>query len=243
MAWLARLASSPHKKINKRTFCKCSYVGADAFVHPHAVGEQQCADRQASFPLITGVDFIARHGIVCSRHQGDALDDKLRPIMNIPSRLYTFGYEGLDIATFIATLRANGVQTIVDVRELPLSRKKGFSKSAFSAILSEAGVAYLHMPALGCPKPIRDRYRADQDWAAYTRDFLAYIDTQDAPVRELVKISKSTAACLVCFEADYTMCHRTYVARAAAQLGAPATWHLLSHTKTAIPDRRLQAVA
>jgi hypothetical protein len=72
--------------------------------------------------------------------------------MNNPARVYTFGYEGLDIATFIATLRANGVQTIVDVRELPLSRKKGFSKSAFSAALSEAGVAYLHMPRTGLPQ-------------------------------------------------------------------------------------------
>ena len=231
------------KKFTSLIFCKSSYTGTGGFVNRHVVGGQQCVDLQASFPLISGVDFIAQHGIVFSRHQGDSLSDKLRPIMNNPARVYTFGYEGLDIATFIATLRANGVQTIVDVRELPLSRKKGFSKSAFSAALSEAGVAYLHMPALGCPKPIRDRYRADQDWAAYTRDFLAYIDTQDAPVRELVKISKSTTACLVCFEADYTMCHRTYVARAAAQLGAPATWHLLSHTKTAIPDRRLQAVA
>lgn len=163
--------------------------------------------------------------------------------MNTPTRLYTFGYEGLDIDAFIAKLRANGVQTIVDVRELPLSRKKGFSKTAFSVALSQAGIAYLHSPALGCPKPIRDRYRADQDWAAYTRDFLAYIDTQDAPVRELVKLSKGTTACLVCFEADYTMCHRTYVARAAARLGAPDTWHLLSHAKTAIPDRHLRVAA
>lgn len=159
------------------------------------------------------------------------------------ARLFTFGYEGLNIDAFIAKLSSNGVKTIVDVRELPLSRKKGFSKSAFSLALSAAGVAYIHMPALGCPKPIRDRYRADQDWSAYTRDFLAYIDTQDAPLRELVKISKNTAACLVCFEADYTMCHRTFVARAAARLGAPDTWHLLGQAKTAIPDRHLRAVA
>jgi uncharacterized protein (DUF488 family) len=160
-----------------------------------------------------------------------------------PTRLYTFGYEGLDIDAFIDKLRANGIQTIVDVRELPLSRKKGFSKASFSAALSEADIDYLHAPALGCPKPIRDRYRANQDWVAYTRDFLAYIDTQDARVRELVKIARGSTACLVCFEADYTMCHRTYVARAAAKYGAPATWHLLSHTKTAIPDRPLRAVA
>lgn len=163
--------------------------------------------------------------------------------MKSARRLLTAGYEGQDIEGFIAKLLENGVQTIVDVRELPLSRKKGFSKSAFSAALASAGIAYLHAPALGCPKPIRDRYKADLDWQAYTRDFLTYIEEQDAPVRELIKLSRGTTACLVCFEADYTMCHRTYVARAAMHKGGPEVWHLLAHTKTAIPDRYLKAVA
>jgi uncharacterized protein (DUF488 family) len=64
------------------------------------------------------------------------------------------------------------VKTIVDGRELPLSRKKGFSKSTFCAALSAHGIAYLHMPALGCPKPIRNQYKADGNWHAYTREFL-----------------------------------------------------------------------
>jgi len=44
--------------------------------------------------------------------------------------LFTLGYEGLTIEAFIARLQAAQVKTVVDVRELPLSRKKGFSKSA-----------------------------------------------------------------------------------------------------------------
>ena len=65
--------------------------------------------------------------------------------------LFTLGYEGLTIEAFIARLQAAQVKTVVDVRELPLSRKKGFSKSAFCAVLSAHGIAYLHAPALGCP--------------------------------------------------------------------------------------------
>ena len=155
--------------------------------------------------------------------------------------LYTFGYEGLDIDAFVARVREAGVQIIVDVRELPLSRKRGFSKSSFSQILGEAGIAYVHAPTLGCPKRIRDRYRVDGDWEAYTRDFLAYLDTQTAATRELVKLSKATAACLICFEADYTMCHRTYVARAARKHGGLPVMHLTS--RTAFLDRGLRAVA
>lgn len=155
--------------------------------------------------------------------------------------LYTLGYEGFDIGAFVARAKTAGVATIVDVRELPLSRKKGFSKSSFREALAAAGIAYFHVPALGCPRDIRDRYKQDGDWAAYSKAFLAYIATQDATLRELVKLSKATAACLVCFEADYTMCHRTYVARAARKLGGLHVMHL--NARTGLVDGGLRVVA
>ena len=79
------------------------------------------------------------------------------------------------------------------------------------------------------------------NWQTYTRDFLKHIQTQDAPLRELVKIAQATPACLVCFEADYSTCHRTYVARAARQLGGPTVTHLTA--KTALPDLGYQQAA
>ena len=60
-------------------------------------------------------------------------------------------------------------------------------------------------------------------------------------MRELVKIAQATPACLVCFEADYSTCHRTYVARAAHQLGGPTVVHLTA--KTALPDLGYQQAA
>jgi uncharacterized protein (DUF488 family) len=162
--------------------------------------------------------------------------------MAIPKRkLFTLGYEGLDADQFIGILLDAGVKTVVDVRELPLSRKKGFSKSAFSAALIEKGIAYLHAPALGCPKEIRMQYHADSDWSGYSKAFLAYLAGQTATVVELAELSASTNACLVCFEADFTRCHRTYVARAARKMGAPDVVHLTA--RTAIPDAGPQASA
>lgn len=131
--------------------------------------------------------------------------------------LYTFGYEGLSIEVFVRRLVEAGVRTVVDVRELPLSRKKGFSKQAFARALSAAGIAYAHMPALGCPKPIRDCYKERGDWTAYSRAFSVYLAKQDAAIAELAKIARATTACLVCFEADFNHCHRSLVARAAAR--------------------------
>lgn len=155
--------------------------------------------------------------------------------------LFTLGYEGLTIEAFITRLQTAQVETVVDVRELPLSRKKGFSKRAFCAALAAHGIAYLHAPALGCPKPIRNQYKADGSWQTYTRDFLKCIQTQDAALRELVKIAQATPAGLVCFEANFSTCHRTYVARAARQLGGPTVMHLTA--QAALSDVGDQQVA
>lgn len=40
--------------------------------------------------------------------------------------LFTLGYEGLTIDAFIARLQAAQVKTVVDVRVLPILRKRGF---------------------------------------------------------------------------------------------------------------------
>ena len=155
--------------------------------------------------------------------------------------LFTFGYEGLSIEQFIARLKRAGVQTVVDVRELPLSRKPGFSKSAFSRALRKAGIPYAHFPALGCPKPIRDRYRADGNWPAYVKAFSAYLAKQDEAVTELAGISAKARACLVCFEADFDRCHRSIVARAVAHSGGPRVVHLTLKGEIADAHGRLAA--
>lgn len=155
--------------------------------------------------------------------------------------LYTFGYEGLDLESFIARLRRAGVRTVVDVRELPLSRKRGFSKSLLGTALAAAGIAYLHAPTLGCPKTVRDYYKRDGSWARYTNGFMRHLANQRAAVDELAKLAKTTPTCLVCFEADFNYCHRTFVARAAHAAGAPSVMHLDS--RTACSDSGLRAVA
>jgi uncharacterized protein (DUF488 family) len=153
--------------------------------------------------------------------------------------LYTLGYEGLELDSFIRVLENSGIETVVDVRQLPLSRKKGFSKTALCQALAGRGIAYLHAPQLGCPKAIRQQYQEDGDWGAYTKGFLEYLKTQAGPVRELVKLARATAACLVCFEADFSLCHRTYVARQAHLMGAPFVVHLTA--RTSFPDLSRQA--
>ena len=155
--------------------------------------------------------------------------------------LFTYGYERHSIDGFIARLQDAGVTVVLDVRELPLSRKKGFSKTAFAAALKDAGIVYCHLSVFGCPKPVRNQYKADGNWRRYEKAFNAYLLTQIAGIAELAEFSKTTNACLVCFEADFNVCHRSLVARAAVAAGAAGVVHLTATAK--IVDRSLSLAA
>lgn len=136
--------------------------------------------------------------------------------------VFTTGYEGRSLEGFITDLRLQNVKLLADVRDAPVSRKPGFSKNVLAEALSHAGIGYRHIRALGCPKPIRDAYKEDGDWSRYTRAFMKHLKQQQAALDELVNTCQEQPTALLCYEADYTRCHRTYVARAVAQRsGAP----------------------
>jgi uncharacterized protein (DUF488 family) len=140
--------------------------------------------------------------------------------------VFTIGYEQRGLDAFVADLHAHGVQLLADVREAPISRKPGFSKSALASALQQAGIAYLHIRALGCPKSVRDAYKKDGDWAAYTRAFMAHLHQQPLAVEELAALAAARPVALLCYEADFTRCHRTYVARAVAARTGMTVQHI-----------------
>jgi uncharacterized protein (DUF488 family) len=131
--------------------------------------------------------------------------------------LHTIGYEGSDVERCVAALLAQRIQTVLDVRELPLSRKTGFSKTALAKRLRCSGIDYLHIRALGCPRSIRMRYRRDGDWTRYRKAFLKYLRSQKAALEAAVEKTRTSACALLCFEADPTTCHRSLVAAAIAR--------------------------
>ncbi len=75
-------------------------------------------------------------------------------------RIFTIGYEGSTVGDFLGALKAAGVERVIDVRALPLSRRPGFSKSPLKAALEEAGIEYVHLKALGTPAEGRAAARA-----------------------------------------------------------------------------------
>lgn len=140
--------------------------------------------------------------------------------------VFTIGYEGRTINDFLVDLKANDIKLLADVREAPISRKRGFSKSALASALQDAGIDYLHVRALGCPKAIRDAHRADHDWQRYTRDYLDHLARQEADLAALDVHARQQRTALLCFEADFTRCHRTYVAHALQALAPREVLHI-----------------
>ncbi len=128
--------------------------------------------------------------------------------------VFTIGYEGLDIDTFMSLLAEHHIETIVDIRELPLSRKRGFSKKALASALNLSGLQYIHMVELGCPKPVRARYREDGNWKRYAEGFHKHLKTQKVVIAELSDLVSSSNCALLCYEADFNLCHRSMVANA-----------------------------
>lgn len=72
----------------------------------------------------------------------------------------TIGYEKADLEHFVGTLQLVGVEVLVDVRDRAQSRRKGFSKTALSERLQQAGIEYIHFRVLGDPKEGREAARS-----------------------------------------------------------------------------------
>ena len=133
--------------------------------------------------------------------------------------LYTIGYESLDASRFVQELRQQNIHVLIDVRELPLSRKRGFSKSALDTLVTAAGVKYVHLRDLGAPREVRHKLRATGDWDEYCLGYQAHLEQQDVALAAVAELASEENVCLMCFEADYRECHRSLIADELQQQG------------------------
>ena len=141
--------------------------------------------------------------------------------------LYTIGYEGIRSVDLFDRLLGSGVNTLIDIRDVPISRKRGFSKNALRDGLSEHGIQYLHLKGLGDPKPGRLAAR-DGRYSDFRRIFKTHMRSSAAQqsLAQAVICASSRVACLLCFEEDHTNCHRCIVADDMRRAGRFAIVHL-----------------
>jgi uncharacterized protein (DUF488 family) len=125
-------------------------------------------------------------------------------------RIFTIGYEGSTQLELIAALKAAGVERLIDVRAVPLSRKPGFSKNVLANGLAEAGIDYVHLKALGTPPAGREAARKGRH-AEMERIYAAQLDLPEAIVaaEQMRELAAEKPSALLCFERDPAACHRS----------------------------------
>jgi uncharacterized protein (DUF488 family) len=141
--------------------------------------------------------------------------------------LCTIGYEKASQAEVIAALAAAGVATLIDVRDRPQSRRAGFSKRQLQAGIETAGLRYVHLKPLGTPPEGREANRL-RDWPRFWRiveDKLATAEADHA-LDEAGALAGAATSCLLCYEADWQICHRCRVAEILAHRHGFAIRHL-----------------
>lgn len=133
-------------------------------------------------------------------------------------KIFTIGYEGTTMPDFLAALKAAGVERVIDIRALPLSRRPGFSKSMLAASLLEAGIGYVHLKALGTPKRGRDAAKKG-DRATLEEVYAGQLELPEAQVQvaQMLDLAREKPSALLCFERDPCVCHRTLLLDAVGE--------------------------
>ena len=124
--------------------------------------------------------------------------------------IFTIGYEGKTIDSFLYKLISNNIWAVVDVRNNPQSMKFGFSKKGLKDYIEKAGMKYFHIPELGIPSAMR---KGLGQTITHKKLFNRYESSllpkqEDAKTYLLDLIAKYPRIVLVCFEADHHFCHR-----------------------------------
>jgi uncharacterized protein (DUF488 family) len=128
------------------------------------------------------------------------------------SVVFTVGYEGRTPDELIELLTRAGVRRVIDVRALPLSRRRGFSKTRLREALGAHGIDYVHLREAGNPyRDLRD------DPKRCLRLYARYLDARPAVLDAVAAAASERRAALLCLEARPEGCHRSVIATELAR--------------------------
>jgi len=123
---------------------------------------------------------------------------------------FTMGYTGRPLSELLDTLVLNGVSTLADIRQNPVSMyRPELSRANLKRSVEERGLHYVHFPDLGVPRDIRAKAigtgNREVIWAWYDeyvarpyvgRNLHFFFNSVDHPVA------------FMCVEVDPCECHR-----------------------------------
>jgi len=127
--------------------------------------------------------------------------------------IYSIGFTQKSAREFFDTLKANGIERLLDVRLNNTSQLAGFAKQADLAyFLGEiCNCAYEHEPLLAPEQAMLDDYKKKKgSWELYAGKFLALMRSREIETR-ISDVSFATRTALLCSEPTAERCHRRLV--------------------------------
>ncbi|MBW3625835.1 MAG: DUF488 domain-containing protein [Armatimonadetes bacterium] len=162
--------------------------------------------------------------------------------MSASPTLYTLGHSNTSLEDLLARLRLAGIETLVDVRRYPGSRKwPHFNRDSLAAALPVHSIAYRHTEALGG----RRNARPDSVNTAWKNaSFQGYADYMQTPVfqralEELLETARESPTAIMCSEILWWRCHRSLIADAAVARG----WRVVHLLPGRTEEHRLREFA
>jgi uncharacterized protein (DUF488 family) len=133
---------------------------------------------------------------------------------------FMIGYEKIDPEELFDMLKTAGVHCLVDVRNLPRSRRAFYNKNVLQRKLNDLSKArgykieYISITALGNPPENRKGHCGSPE---ATEAYRGHVLNQLAALDQLNDIISRCRTALMCYEADPACCHRSALAEIMAE--------------------------
>ena len=129
--------------------------------------------------------------------------------------LYTIGHSTRTFDDLVAALRTHQIQTLVDIRAFPMSRRlPQFNRESLEETLPAAGIRYVWMKALG---GYRKKILEESPHIALRnesfRNYADYLLTPESEqaMAELIALAEESRTAYMCAERVFFRCHRMLV--------------------------------
>lgn len=129
--------------------------------------------------------------------------------------VWTVGHSTRPAEKFNQILKAHRIETLVDVRSFPGSRRyPQFNKAELEQSLSTVSIQYHHSPALGGRRKPNPQ---SKNIAWKNESFRAYADHLESPefkqgINALLELAGAERTAVMCAEALWWRCHRSLIA-------------------------------
>lgn len=131
--------------------------------------------------------------------------------------VWTIGHSTRPFEEFLAILRAQEIERVVDVRIWPHSRRyPWFDGPTLANALHAADIGYMHLPALGGHRPTRPD-SPNTGWRNRSfRGYADYMQTAEfaAGLADLLTLTGQARVAIMCAEALPWRCHRSLISDA-----------------------------